>query len=104
VKFFADPSGAGPVILALRQAGHDVLVIAEVEKRAVDERVIERALSESRVVITEDHDFGELVYARSRRSVGVIFVKFQSRAPRQACGCGGGGGEAGRTRCRMPSW
>jgi len=80
VKFFADPSGAGPVILALRQAGHDVLVIAEVEKRAVDERVIERALSERCVLITEDRDFGDLVYGHGRQSAGVIFVKFHSRA------------------------
>jgi predicted nuclease of predicted toxin-antitoxin system len=82
VKFLADESCAGPVIFALRQAGHDVLAIAEVEKRAVDERVIERALSERRVLITEDRDFGELVYARGRQSAGVIFVKFHSRARR----------------------
>ena len=80
MKFLADESCAGPVIFALRQAGHDVLAIAEVAKGAVDERVIGRALSERRVLITEDRDFGELVYARGRRSAGVIFVKFHSRA------------------------
>jgi predicted nuclease of predicted toxin-antitoxin system len=83
VKFLADESCARPVIIALREANHDVVAIAEVEKRAVDERVIDRALSERRVLITEDRDFGELVYARGRRSAGVIFVKFHSRV-RQA--------------------
>jgi Domain of unknown function (DUF5615) len=33
-----------------------------------------------RVLITEDSDFGELVYARMRPSAGVIFVKFHGRA------------------------
>jgi predicted nuclease of predicted toxin-antitoxin system len=79
VKFLADESCAGPVISALRQADHDVLAIAEVAKGAVDERVMERALSERRVLITEDRDFGELVYARGRQSAGVILVKFHSR-------------------------
>ena len=70
MQFLADESCAWPVIFALRQAGRDVLAITEVEKRAVDERVIGRALSESRVFVTEDRDFGELVYA-PRRSAGV---------------------------------
>jgi predicted nuclease of predicted toxin-antitoxin system len=73
VKFLADESCAGPVILALRQADHDVVALAEVAKGAVDEEVIERTLSERRVLITEDRDFGELVYARGRRSAGVLF-------------------------------
>jgi len=82
VKFLADESCAGPVIFALREAGHDVLAIAEVGKGAADEQVMERALSERRVLITEDRDFGELVYARRRGSAGVILVKFHSRARR----------------------
>jgi predicted nuclease of predicted toxin-antitoxin system len=82
VKFLADESCAGPVILALRKVDHDVLAIAETAKGATDEQVMERALSEKRVLITEDRDFGELVYARGRRSAGVVFVKFHSRARR----------------------
>ncbi len=82
MKFLADESCAGPVIFALRQADHDVFSITEVAKGAVDERVMERALSERRVLITEDRDFGELVYARGNQSAGVIFVKFHSRARR----------------------
>jgi predicted nuclease of predicted toxin-antitoxin system len=44
--------------------------------------VIERALGERRILITEDRDFGELVYARGCSSTGVILVKFHSRASR----------------------
>lgn len=78
----ADESCAGPVIRALRAAGHDVIAIAEGAKGASDEAVIERALSEGRVLITEDRDFGELVYARGHTSAGVMFVKFLNRARR----------------------
>lgn len=82
MNFVADESCAGPVIRALREAGHDVLAIAEVASGAPDEYILERALAERRVLITEDHDFGELVYARGRSSAGVILVRFHSRARR----------------------
>jgi uncharacterized protein with PIN domain len=80
VEFVADESCAGPVIRALREAGHDVIAIAGSAKGASDETVIERAFDQGRVLITEDRDFGELVYARKRSSAGVVFVKFPSRA------------------------
>ena len=82
MEFVADESCAGPVIRALREAGHDVVAIAEVSKGIPDDQVMERALSQGRVLITEDADFGELVYACGRPSVGVIFVKFDRRARR----------------------
>src|SRR5205809_3330318 len=83
MNFLADESCAGPVVRTLRKAGHDVVAIAEVARGATDEQVLERALNEKRVLITEDRDFGELVYARGRSSAGVILVRFDSRA-RQA--------------------
>lgn len=82
MQLVADESCAGPVIRALRSAGHDVIAIAEISKGEPDERVMKRAFDERRVLVTEDRDFGELVYARRRPSVGVIFVKFDSRARR----------------------
>jgi predicted nuclease of predicted toxin-antitoxin system len=80
MNFVADESCARPVIHALRDAGHDVLAIAEVAKGATDEQVLERALNEKRVLNTEDRDFGELVYARGRSSAGVVLIRFPSRA------------------------
>lgn len=80
MNFVADESCAAPVIRALREAGHDVLAIAEVAPGAKDEQVLERALNERRVLITEDGDFGELVFARGRSSAGVILLRFPSQA------------------------
>lgn len=82
MELVADESCAGPVIRALREAGHDVIAIAETARGASDEAVIGRAFAQGRVLITEDRDFGELVYARGRSSSGVVFVKFPSRARR----------------------
>src|SRR5580704_12102177 len=82
MNFLADESRARPVILALREAGHDVVAIVEIARGATDDQVLERALKEKRVLITEDRDFGELVYARGRSSAGVILIRFSSQARR----------------------
>lgn len=66
----------------MREAGHDIIAIAEVAKGATDEEVLDRAVNEQRVLITEDRDFGELVFARGRASTGVILIRFHSRARR----------------------
>jgi predicted nuclease of predicted toxin-antitoxin system len=82
MNLVADESCAGPVVRALREAGHDVVAIAEVAKGATDEEVLNRALNDKRVLITEDRDFGELVHAHGRPSTGVILVRFHGRARR----------------------
>ena len=82
MNFVADESCARPVIQALREAGHDVLDISELTPGASDDQVLERALNEKRVLITEDRDFGELVYARGRSSAGVILLRFHSSVRR----------------------
>ena len=82
MNFLADESRPGPVIRALRQAGHDVVAIAETAAGATDDQVLDRALAERRVLITEDRDFGNLVYARGRLSAGVILLRFPNSARR----------------------
>lgn len=82
MNFLADEGCAGPVIRALRKAGHDVIAIAiaEVAAGATDQQVLDRALNENRVLITEDRDFGNLVYAQRRPSAGVVLLRFSTSA------------------------
>ena len=54
MNLVADESCAGPVVQALRKAGHDVIAIAEVSQGAADSQVLERALNEKRILVTED--------------------------------------------------
>ena len=44
--------------------GHDVVSALEYDPRASDEALLAWATSEERVLITEDKDFGELVFVR----------------------------------------
>jgi predicted nuclease of predicted toxin-antitoxin system len=45
-------------------------------KGAADEAVIDAAVQDDRVLLTEDTDFGKLVYARHRKSAGVVLIRF----------------------------
>jgi len=65
-----------PIVRALRNAGHDVAAIAEDSPGVSDDRVIGRVVREQRILITEDTDFGELVYAHAFDSGGVILLRF----------------------------
>lgn len=44
--------------------GHDVSSVAERDPRASDVEVLAIAVEEGRILITEDKDFGELVFVR----------------------------------------
>ncbi len=48
----------------LTEGGHDVLSVLDVNQRATDEEIMALAMEERRILITEDKDFGELVFVR----------------------------------------
>jgi predicted nuclease of predicted toxin-antitoxin system len=82
MRFLADESCDFAVVRALRAAG-DVLCISESTPRAEDAEVIGLALHEERILLTEDKDFGRLVYSHGQQTLGVIFLRFPTFARRQ---------------------
>jgi len=80
MRLLADESCDFAAVRALRIAGHDVLTVSEVSPRADDARVMELAVRGRRVLLTEDKDFGQLVYADRRATAGVILIRFPATA------------------------
>src|SRR4051794_5456830 len=76
MRFLADESCDFAVVRALRADGHDVIAIAEAAPQSRDTEVIDLAVREDRVLLTEDKDFGQLVYAGAHASSGVILLRF----------------------------
>ena len=58
----------------LRQEGHEVFYIAEVEPSLTDEQVLERANEQAALLLTADKDFGELVFREGRLSSGGVVL------------------------------
>ena len=48
----------------LKRLGHDVISALEINPSATDEELLALATTEQRILITEDKDFGELVFVR----------------------------------------
>lgn len=82
MRFLADESCDFAVVRGLRAAGHDVRTVADISPRAADSEVIRIAFDESRILLTEDKDFGRLVYAGAA-SAGVILLRYPARARNQ---------------------
>ncbi|MEO8628064.1 MAG: DUF5615 family PIN-like protein [Betaproteobacteria bacterium] len=80
MKFIADESCDFAVVRGLRDAGYDVVAIAESSPGIDDLQVIAMAKLAERILITEDKDFGQLVYAAARQASGVIFIRFPATA------------------------
>jgi len=80
MRFLADESCDFAVVRVLRAAGHDVLAVVEVSPRADDAHVIRLAVSHDRILLTEDKDFGQLVFAHGERARGVVLLRFPASA------------------------
>ena len=76
MRFLADESCDFTVVRALRAAGHEVLAVAELAPAAGDPDVLRLALGGERILLTEDKDFGEFVFARGHRAHGVLFLRY----------------------------
>jgi predicted nuclease of predicted toxin-antitoxin system len=64
------------MVEALRVDNHDVLYVMESMRGATDEEILTRAFAEDRIVLTEDKDFGELVYRLRYPARGIILLRF----------------------------
>lgn len=75
MKIVADESVDYEIVTSLRKNDFIVLAIDELMKSADDERVLNFALQENSVLITEDKDFGELVYRLKKAHLGIVLIR-----------------------------
>lgn len=80
LRFLADESCDFCVVRALRHEGHDVLAVAEFTNRSDDTELIRQAHRDARILLTEDRDFGWLVFASHEDNPGVLLIRFPGNA------------------------
>jgi predicted nuclease of predicted toxin-antitoxin system len=76
ISFLADESCDFLIVRKLRSAEYDVISVAESFPSASDKQVLEHAAEEGRILLTEDKDFGEWVFAHGEKIAGVILIRF----------------------------
>ncbi|WP_420456469.1 DUF5615 family PIN-like protein [Rubrivirga sp.] len=75
MRFVADESVDGPIVRALRDAGHSVEYVAERSAGLSDSDVLARAQTLAALLLTADSDFGELVFRQGRAHSGVLLLR-----------------------------
>jgi predicted nuclease of predicted toxin-antitoxin system len=74
-RFLADENIAALLVAALREAGWDTAYVMESKPGITDDAVLEWARVEERILLTEDKDFGELVFRLKRSIPGVLMLR-----------------------------
>jgi len=79
LEFVADEDVDYRLIKILRNKGWKILSILEESKGISDREVLDIVLSKNAILITEDSDFGEWVFAHGFK-IGVIFLRYKQEA------------------------
>lgn len=75
MRFVADENVSHRVVERLRADGHDVMLIAGKLSGMSDTDVLKLAEAETRVLITEDQDFGRLIFRQQLGVQGVVLLE-----------------------------
>jgi len=75
MRFIVDECTGPFVAHWLREQGHDVFSVYEEARGMVDNDTINKAFTESRILITNDKDFGEKVYRERLQHKGVVLLR-----------------------------
>jgi predicted nuclease of predicted toxin-antitoxin system len=75
VNFLADECCDAGIVATLRADGHNVVYVLERQAGISDEDVLQNAFVEGRILLTEDKDFGELIYRLKKPAYGIILIR-----------------------------
>jgi predicted nuclease of predicted toxin-antitoxin system len=79
MRFLADMGVAQRIVEGLRAQGHDVVHLRdEGLQRLPNGEIFEKAISEGRIVLTFDLDFGEIVALAGGRRTGVVLFRLHN--------------------------
>lgn len=75
MRFLIDECCDAGIVSLLRKDGHDVLYVLEANPGISDDEILMAAFSQNRILLTEDKDFGELVFRLRKPARGVILIR-----------------------------
>jgi predicted nuclease of predicted toxin-antitoxin system len=80
VQFLADENVPRSMVAWMRAEGHDVALASELSIGAPDIHWLDLAMTESRIIVSADKDFGELVYRDRLASHGIVLLRLDNLA------------------------
>ncbi len=79
IRILADENVNYEITKALREDRFEVVSVAEISPGITDFEVIELAVKLNAVILTEDSDFGRLVFSCGNKTNGVIYLRYSAR-------------------------
>lgn len=75
MRFLVDEC-AGPLVASwLREQGHEVFSVYDSARGIDDDAVVEKALKENWILVTNDKDFGDKVFRERKPHHGIILLR-----------------------------
>jgi predicted nuclease of predicted toxin-antitoxin system len=81
VKFLCDEGVECQIPALLREKGHTVWYVAEMDPGISDIEVLRLCEEHEAVLVTSDKDFGELVFRRAEAHEGVVLLRLPGTPP-----------------------
>lgn len=81
MRFLVDECTGPKVAAWLRQAGYEVFSVFDEARGLTDNKIIAKAYAENWILVTNDKDFGELIFRERRKHRGVIFLRLEDERP-----------------------
>ncbi len=75
MRFVADEGVDSQIVDTLRKNGHDVIYIAEASRGSLDDKILDLANLEVRILVTKDKGFGELDFRDKIIHSGIILTR-----------------------------
>lgn len=80
IRFIGDVNLERPIVDYLLGSGYNVKWIPDLDCRMVDEKLLELANREKRILVTNDKDFGELTFRQKKVSTGIILLRVKGES------------------------
>ena len=75
MRFLIDECTGSKVAKWLRDANYEVFSVFDEARGMTDDEVLTKAFAENWVLITNDKDFGEMIFRERRGHHGIIFLR-----------------------------
>jgi predicted nuclease of predicted toxin-antitoxin system len=75
LRFLVDVNVGLAVVHSLRDSGHDVVFVGDLDSCMPDSDILSLAHGEQRIILTMDTDFGELVHRSQQPHTGVLLLR-----------------------------
>ena len=81
MRFLVDECTGPKVARFLEGLGHDVYSVYDLARGSEDEQLLRKAHEEGFILVTNDKDFGELVFRKKMGHRGIILLRLADEGP-----------------------